>query len=192
MPQGFGRQQGAAGQMQQMPQTPQVPLAHVPGVRFEPVPEQFAREMQQGAAVDNTAQASQVSTKVQEESKQKLASLSQGESNSLVYYRSMFDLPGVDEGKREIIAELRENKQKNIEWLSKMYVEVAKEMPAIKEMKVEGVESLKSAVTYALVQESRLLREATSVMEGIGMEFQAPMQAIIGRKIADIAQLMAL
>jgi len=160
-----------------------------PNVRFEPAPGA-------GAPAQNTLQAPQVSPSLNNAADIiiRLSTLTQGESNSIVFYESLARASGIADRERALVTELLENKRKQTESLTGLYRNLTNsEWTAAKDMRIEETRNFRADVSYALLQESRLLREASQIYASLDdMMHQRAMNTVLHNKIADIVHLMSL
>ncbi|MCL2376656.1 MAG: hypothetical protein FWC76_04585 [Defluviitaleaceae bacterium] len=191
--------QQAGPPAQQMPPMHLLNPTNDPSVRFEPMPagmvppggteapKQAPPQMPQQAA-PNTSPDGNAGGIIS-----RLSDYVQGESNSLVYYESLSKSPRISEDVRELVLELMNNKKQHVHNAAQMYRELAKSEWGAKDMKIADAKSFKADIAYALLQESRLLREASGIALNLdNAAHQKIMNSMLHNKIADIAHLMAL
>ena len=210
---------GQMGQMRQMPvplqqpTTPprqQMPPMHLlnptndPSVRFEPIPEGMMPPSAQQPAAPSPSSIHQMPPNIPNtpatptESNaggivNKLSDYVQGESNSLIYYENLSKSPRISEEHRELVLELTNNKKQHVQHIAQLYKTLTKNDWVAQDMKIADTRNFKADVAYALLQESRLLREASHIYQNLDSEaHQRIMNSMLHNKIADIAHLMAL
>jgi len=169
---------------QQRPPQQNMPPMHLlnpasdPSVRFEPIPEGFAGSTGSAAANDLAG---------------KISDLIQGETNSIAYYESLVKSHGVTEENRELVLELLNSKRQQVQNITDLYRMMAKTDWRPKEMEIESTKNFRVGISYALLQESRLLRDVSRIYSNINDEMQQRvMNSVLHSKIADIAHLMAI
>jgi hypothetical protein len=182
--------------MRQMPPQQQMPPMHLlnptndPNVRFEPVPGRMippgANPEQMPPAGPTLVDAADIIIK--------LGSLAQGESNSIVFYENMAKTSGIAKRESELVTELLGNKGQQMEIVKELYRNLTNsEWAASKDMKVEETRNFRADISYALLQESRLLREASQIYANLNDgAHQKAMNSVLYNKVADIAHLLAL
>jgi len=175
---------------QQMPPMHLLNPTNDPNVRFEPIP---GGMMPPGANAEPMPQPTSPLVGAADIII-KLGNLTQGESNSIVFYENMASSARISEKDKELVAELLANKRRQIENVTGLYRNLTNsEWAAAKDMKVEGTRDFRADITYALLQESRLLREASQIYADLGDPMhQRTMNTVLYNKVADIAHLMAL
>jgi len=175
-------------QMPPMQQMPQMPPMHMlnpnndPNVRFEPAPGVIQAPTVAPTLVDAGAIII------------KLSDLTQGESNSLTFYENMSKSQGITKKDRELVMELQSNKRSQMQIAAGLYKDLTNsEWATKKDIRIEETRSFRADLAFALLQESRLLREASQIYADINdATHQKTMSAIIYNKIADIAHLMSI
>ncbi|MCL2234934.1 MAG: hypothetical protein FWB98_00645 [Defluviitaleaceae bacterium] len=162
------QQAQAHPQHQQQAQT-QAPYSD-PSVRFEPIPQGL---LPPGMAAPAPAppQPSQAPPQTNTDN---LKTFIQGEVNSLAFYQKLSEVSEAHKGR---ILELIDHKKKANPDLV--------QLQATEETKVDDVTDFASGISFALLQESRQLRE----LAGHGQEKTG---TAIANKIADIAHLMSI
>ena len=190
-------QRGMPPQMPQMPPQQNMPPMHMlnptndPNVRFEPVPGGMMppNNMPQQPVPSLAPSLVDAGALII-----KLSDLTQGESNSITFYENLSRARGIGEKDKELVAELLNNKRQQIQGIAGLYRDLTNsEWSAKKDMKVEETRSFRGDIAYALIQESRLLREASQIYADLNDKaHQKTMNMVIYSKIADIAHLMAL
>ena len=196
-----GRQPYPSGNMlQQMPQQhPNMPPMHLlnptndPNVKFEPVPGGMMSPG--GAPSPNPSQVPQITPSEGNvgDIVSKLSDFAQGESNGIIFYENLSKLAGISEKNRELVLELLNNKRGQMRYVTKLYGDLAKNEWITKNVRVEQAKSFKADINYALLQESRLLREASHIYANLeDAVHQKMMNIVLHNKVADIAHLMAL
>jgi len=178
---------------QQLPQMPPMHLLNPtndPHVRFEPIPSEMV------PPGTNLEQAPQPPSSLENAADIiiKLSNLTQGESNSIIFYESMTRASGVTKKDRELVAELLSNKRKQMDSVAGLYRNLTNsEWSAAKDIRVEEARNFRADIAYALLQESRLLREASQIYAGLdNVMYQRVMNSVVHNKIADIAHLMSI
>jgi len=194
-PQNFGRQQHPNTNMpQQMPPMNMLNPTNDPNVRFEPIPNGMVPPG--GAPPQNSLQAPQVSPALSSAAELiiMLSSLTQGESNSITFYENMARSSAVSGKDRELVEELLSNKRRQMESVSGLYRSLTNsEWASAKDIKVEETRNYRADIAYALLQESRLLREASQIYANLDdAAHQRTMNTMLHNKVADIAHLMSL
>ena len=180
----------------QMPPQQQMPPLHLlnptndPNVRFEPIPGGMAptgtNPGQMPQSAPTLVDAADIIIK--------LSNLTQGESNSIIFYENMAKASGITKKERELVTELLDNKQRQMENVTGLYRNLTNsEWVAAKDMRVEETRNFRADIAYALLQESRLLREASQIYTNLDdAAHQRVMNSVLYNKVADIAHLMAL
>jgi len=174
-----------------------------PHVRFEPVPDNMQGVAQATAPMSSVP--SNVSQPIQQNQPsaaqavmgdamaQRLANLLQGEGNSIVYYGNLVKAHGAQAREKQLINELIEIKRRQLKYATEMYRGLVNSEWGGTEMMTQQVGNLRDGISYALLQESRLLREASQIYADMGgSAAQGGMLAVLHGKIADIAHLMAI
>lgn len=182
-------------QMQQMPPTNLLNPKNDPHVRFEAVPEGLAANLSTGQsdAPQVGPMPKKEQGKVNEASITGFSNFVQGESNSVIFYENLAKSRGVSERNRRWIHELMENKKRQIRYASVLYKSLADEDWTARDMDAERVADFRGGVSYALIQESRMLREVLRVYDDLhDGPYQKGMATVLNSKIADIAHLIAL
>ena len=206
-PPNFGANRGRPPQMPgnmppQMPPQQNMPPMHLlnptndPNVKFEPIP---GGMMPPGGApnpgpvqmpqtmppMPPTANVGEIATK--------LSDFAQGESNSIIFYENLLKVTGISENGKGLILELLNNKRGQLQNIVKLYGDLTKTEWSAKNMRIEQTKNFRADIKYALLQESRLLREATYVHANLDdAAHQKIMNMVLHNKVADIAHLMAL
>jgi hypothetical protein len=182
--------------MQQMPQMPPIHLLNPtndPNVRFEPAPSGMVPP---GANPEQALQAPQPPSSLENSADIiiKLSNLTQGESNSITFYDNMAKVSGATAKERELVAELLGNKRQQMESVAGLYRNLTNsEWSAAKDIRVEEARNFRTDIAYALLQESRLLREASQIYASLNDAMhQRVMNSVVYNKIADIAHLMSI
>ena len=185
--------QGAPRGNMQNPHMPptHMPATNDPNVRFEPVPPELLPPGKQSIGQPDLGApsgqgpigglAAQLST------------LTQGESNSIAYYEKLVGVPGISERDKGLVLELVENKKRQIHSVTGLYRDMARADWTAQDMQVETAANFRAGLSYALLQESRLLREASGIHANLtdGPQRRV-MDTALHHKIADIAHLMAI
>ena len=167
---------------QQMPPMHLLNPTGDPNVKFEPLPEGFSTSPAVPVA------AGPVASPIQ-----RLINLAQGENNSIIYYENLLRSRGVNDDSKELISELLNSKRQQLGNMVDLYRLAAKRDWAPQEMQIEEVRDFRAGISYALLQESRLLREITQIQAGLSDDLQKrTIDSLLHNKIADIAHLMAV
>ncbi|MCL2573902.1 MAG: hypothetical protein FWE34_05040 [Defluviitaleaceae bacterium] len=172
---------------QQMPQQNMPPMHLLnpnndPNVRFEPVP---------GGTMPNAIPANGMPNP--RDIIVKLSNLAQGESNSIIFYESMASAAGISEKEKGLVDELLSNKRKQLQSVTGLFKDLTKSEWGPSEMKVAKAKNYRTDIAFALLQESRLLREISQIY--VELEDTAHMRlisSVLHNKMADMAHLMAL
>jgi len=199
------------GNVQNTPQMPPMQLLNPtndPHVRFEPIGDNMQGAAQTmpvappGNAPSNIGQANQNAQPFQtsmgqaamgDAITQRLANLLQGEGNSIVFYGNLVKARGTQAREKQLINELIETKRRQLRYTTEMYKGLANSEWGGTEMMTQQIGDLREGISYALLQESRLLREASQIYADMGTSAaQGGMLTVLHSKIADIAHLMAI
>jgi len=192
-----------------MPQAPsqgmQMPPQHIlnpkndPNVRFEPVPE----HLQPSSAPPQVSRPHNLQTNLQappqhqtppnisEDLLAKFSGYIQGESNSMSFYDKLAKAHGISENEERNIQDFLNIKRQHFTKTSALYQSFSKGDWSSRDTQVMAMPDFKSGISYALRQESQLLREISEVYENFGDKDNAALLSIVHNKIADIAYLMA-
>jgi len=195
-------------QGQQMPPMSALNPQNDPHVRFEPVPANMQPATQGTAPTPPPPQISRphelqappaqqpapANVQIPEGLQIKLSDFMQGESNGMRFYEGLTKLTGISERERQLVAELLESKKKQMQKASLLHLNLAKSEWAAKDMTTESASNFRGGISYALLQESRLLREASGIYESLveASPLKGAALAVVHGKIADIAHLMSL
>ena len=165
-----------------------------PNVRFEPIPN--GTTPPGGMPAQSPMQAPQVPSAISNAAEIiiMVSNLTQGESNSITFYENMAKSPAITKRDKELVEELLNNKRKQMENLSGLYRGLTNsEWAAAKDMKIEETRNYRADIAYALLQESRLLREASQIYANLSdVAHQRVISSVLHSKVADIAHLMSL
>ena len=193
---------GQGNMPHQIPPGQNMPPMHLlnptndPNVRFEPMPGQGQMPSPSGIPTPPPLQAPQVSPSLSNAAELiiMVSNLTQGESNSITFYENMARSSAIAEKDKRLVEELLSSKRQQIENVSSLYRNLTNsEWAAAKDIKVEGARNFRADIAYALLQESRLLREASQIYANLNdMVHQRVMSSILHNKVADIAHLMSL
>ena len=116
----------------------------------------------------------------------------QGENNSLLFYEGLAKAQNASEHEKEQASVILENKRQSVQRLLNFHRQVAGNF-APENAEVSEVEDFRSGVSFALMQESRLLKEAAGIYAGLKDAGQQQfMNSVMHNKVADIAQLISL
>lgn len=164
-----------------------------PHVRFEAVPEHMQQAASPTPSVVPAAPVNVGQANIGEVMVQRLANLLQGEGNSIVYYGNLVKASGAKAREKQLINELIESKRRQLRHAVEMYKGVASSEWGGQEMQTQHIGNLRDGISYALLQESRLLREASQIYADMGgSAARDGMLSVLHGKIADIAHLMAI
>lgn len=156
------------------PPQPKQPY-HDPSVRFEPMPGNAPHSLP--AAMGSPSE---------------LKAYLQGENNSIAFYESLAKAGNANDFQKEQASAILQSKRKSVQGLQNFHKQVAGNW-APEHNETAPVDDFKTAVTFALEQETRLLREATAIYAGLkdpaGQHF---MNSLLYNKVADITLLMML
>jgi len=181
---------------QQMPPMHLLNPTNDPHVKFEPIPNGFvppSNAAAPGPAHPTQAPSSPAADINPNSIANRLSDYAQGESNSLIYYENLSRSSQISEERKGFVQELIDNKKQHVHNMAQLYRELSKQEWVAHDMKIAGATNFKSAISYALLQESRLLREASQIYLNMNNEaHQRIMNSVLYNKIADMAHLMAL
>ena len=176
---------------QQMPPMHLLNPTNDPNVRFEPMADGMMP--QGGAPRHGQAPPGNPAESNPNQIISRLSDYVQGESNSLVYYENLSKSPQISQEDKEVVLELMSNKKQHMQNAAKLFRDLTKSEWNAADMKIAGTKNFKADIAYALLQESRLLREASFIYQNLDNEaHQKAMGVLLYNKVADIAHLMSL
>ena len=184
--------------MQQMPPMHLLNPTNDPNVRFEPIPSGLAPpgaapNPSPGQQGQSQPQLSAPAANNAGELATGLSDLIQGESNSIIFYEKLAKSSGISENNKQLVEELIGNKKRLVQNISKLYSGLFSGEWRAREVKIEETRNFRADIAYSLLQESKLLREASQIYAKLeDPSHQGLMNAVLYSKVADIAHLMAI